>query len=73
MDEEYLEDFYEWSTDNLNKLSGLDNTSEKAKQIKIDMGYSSDADFWDINDDVVKIRDVLGWYEEWKEKEKKNA
>ena len=72
MGEKYLEDFYEWSTDNLNKLNGLDNTSEEAKQIKIEMGYSSDADFWDINDDVVKIRDVLGWYEEWKEKEKSN-
>tara|TARA_B100000161_G_scaffold56885_1_gene37565 strand:+ start:197 stop:403 length:207 start_codon:yes stop_codon:yes gene_type:complete len=65
-----LKDFYEWSSDNLSKLNGLDNTSEEAKQIKIKMGYSSDADFWDINHDVVKIRDVLDWLEEWKEKEK---
>ena len=72
MGDEYLKDFYEWSSDNLSKLNGLDNTNEEAKQIKIEMGYSSDADFWDINDDVVKIRDVLGWYEEWKEKEKSN-
>ena len=64
-----LKDFYEWSSDNLSKLNGLDNTSEEAKQIKIKMGYSSDADFWDINHDVVKIRDVLDWLEEWKEKE----
>ena len=64
-----LKDFYEWSSDNLSKLNGLDNTSEEAKQIKIEMGYSADADFWDINVDVVKIRDVLDWYEEWKEKE----
>ena len=53
----------------MSKLNGLDNTSEEAKQIKIKMGYSSDADFWDINHDVVKIRDVLDWLEEWKEKE----
>ena len=72
MGDEYLKDFYEWSSDNLSKLNGLDNTNEEANQIKIEMGYSSDADFWDINDDVVKIRDVLGWYEEWKEKEKSN-
>jgi hypothetical protein len=70
MGEKYLEDFYEWSTDNLNKLNGLDHTSEEAKQIKTDMGYHADTDFWDINDDVVKIRDVLFWYEGWKEKEK---
>ena len=63
-----LKDFDEWSSDNFNKLNGLDNTSEEAKQIKIEMGYSADADFWDINDDVVKIRDVLDRYEEWKEK-----
>ena len=65
-----LKDFYEWSSDNLSKLNGLDNTSEEAKQIKIKMGYSSDADFWDINHDVVKIRDVLDWLEEWKKRRK---
>ena len=48
----------------------IGKTIEEAKQIKIKMGYSSDADFWDINHDVVKIRDVLDWLEEWKEKEK---
>ena len=37
MGEEYLEDFYKWSSDNLSKLNGLDHTSEEAKQIKIEM------------------------------------
>ena len=67
-----LKDFYVWSSDKLSKLNGLDNTSEEAKQIKIEMGYSSDADFWDIDQDVVKIRDVLDWYEEWVETEEKS-
>ena len=62
-------DFYKWSSDKLNELGSLDHTSKEAEKIKIEMGYSSNADYWDINHDVVKIRDVADWYEEWKQKE----
>ncbi len=64
-----FKDFYKWSTDKLNELSCLDDTSKEAEKIKIEMGYSANADYWDINHDVVKIRDVVDWYEEWKQKE----
>jgi hypothetical protein len=63
-----FKDFYKWSSDKLNELGNLDHTSKEAEEIKIEMGYSSDADYWDINHDVVKIRDVVDWYEEWKQK-----
>jgi hypothetical protein len=33
------------------------------------MGFSANVDFWDINREVVKIRYILDWYEEWKQKE----
>ena len=64
-----FKDFYKWSSDKLNELNCLDDTSKEAEKIKIEMGYSSNADYWDINHDVVKIRDVADWYEEWKQKE----
>ena len=67
---EDFEEFYIWSNDNLNKLDSLDITSEEAKQIKIDMGYSADADYWDISNDVADIEKVAVWFMEWKEKEK---
>ena len=67
---EDFEEFYIWSNDNLNKLDSLDITSEEAKQIKIDMGYSADADYWDISNDVNDIEKVAVWFMEWKEKEK---
>ena len=67
---EDFEEFYIWSNDNLNKLDSLDITSEEAKQIKIDMGYSADADYWDISNDVGDIEKVAVWFMEWKEKEK---
>ena len=67
---EDFEEFYIWSNDNLNKLDSLDITSEEAKQIKIDMGYSADADYWDISNDVADIGKVADWFMEWKEKEK---
>ena len=67
---EDFEEFYIWSNDNLNKLDSLDITSEEAKQIKIDMGYSADADYWDISKDVADIGKVADWFMEWKEKEK---
>ena len=63
-----FKDFYKWSSDKLNELNCLDDTSKEAEKIKIEMGYSATADWWDINHDVVKIRDVLDWYEEWKQK-----
>ena len=62
-------DFYKWSSDKFNELGNLDYTSKEAEKIKIEMGYSPNADYWDINHDVVKIRDVANWYEEWKQKE----
>ena len=68
-----FKDFYLWSSDNLDKLNAIDHTSEEAKQIKIDMGYHADSDYWDISQDVTHMRDCLGWYEEWKEKEKNNG
>ena len=67
---EDFEEFYIWSNDNLVKLDSLDITSEEAKQIKIDMGYSADADYWDISNDVSDIEKVAVWFMEWKEKEK---
>jgi len=63
-----LESFYTWSSDNLNKLNSV--SDEEAEQIKIEMGYSKNVNFWDIDHDVVKIRDVLDWFNEWKQKEK---
>ena len=63
-----LEGFYTWSSDNLNKLNSV--SDEEAEQIKIEMGYSKNVNFWDIDHDVVKIRDVLDWFNEWKQKEK---
>mgnify|MGYP003142788262 FL=1 len=66
---EDFEEFYIWSNDNLVKLDSLDITSEEAKQIKIDMGYSADADYWDISNDVNDIGKVADWFREWKEKE----
>lgn len=62
-----LEGFYTWSSDNLNKLNSV--SDEEAEQIKIEMGYSKNVNFWDIDHDVVKIRDVLDWFNEWKQKE----
>tara|TARA_Y100000592_G_scaffold89733_1_gene147358 strand:- start:90 stop:299 length:210 start_codon:yes stop_codon:yes gene_type:complete len=62
-----FDDFYEYRLFQLNLLTGLEDTSEEAKQIKLDMGYSVDADYWDINHDIQKIQDVLEWYEEWKQ------
>ena len=67
---EDFEEFYIWSNDCLVKLDSLDITSEEAKQIKIDMGYSADADYWDISNDVSDIEKVAVWFREWKEKEK---
>ena len=67
---EDFEEFYIWSNDNLNKLDSLDITNEEAKQIKIDMGYDADADYWDISKDVADIGKVADWFMEWKEKEK---
>lgn len=64
-----LKDFDKWFTDKFNELGGLGHTSKEAENIKIEMGYSTNADYWDINHDVVKIRDVVDWYEEWKQKE----
>ena len=63
-----LESFYTWSSDNLNKLNSV--SDEEAEQIKIEMGYSKNTNFWSIDQDVVKIRDVLDWFNEWKQKEK---
>jgi hypothetical protein len=37
------------------------------------MGYSKNTNFWSIDQDVVKIRDVLDWFNEWKQKEKEKA
>ena len=65
-----LESFYTWSSDNLNKLNSV--SDEEAEQIKIEMGYSKNVNFWDIDHDVVKIRDVLDWFNEWKQKEDKD-
>jgi len=66
-----LESFYTWSSDNLNKLNSV--SDEEAEQIKIEMGYSKNVNFWDIDHDVVKIRDVLDWFNEWKQKEEEKA
>ena len=66
-----LETFYTWSSDNLNKLNSV--SDEEAEQIKIEMGYSKNTNFWSIDQDVVKIRDVLDWFNEWKQKEKEKA
>jgi len=63
-----LENFLTWSSDNLNKLNSV--SDEEAEQIKIEMGYSKNTNFWSIDQDVVKIRDVLDWFNEWKQKEK---
>ena len=68
MSEEF-EDFYQWSLDKLNELNCLDDTSKEAEKIKIEMGYSADADYWDISYDVAKIGAVFDWYEEWKQLE----
>ena len=65
-----LESFYTWSSDNLNKL--LSVSDEEAEQIKIEMGYSKNTDFWSIDQDVVKIRDVLDWFNEWKQTKMSN-
>ena len=67
MSKEFI-DFYKWSSNKFNELSNIDHTSKEAEKIKIEMGYSANADYWDINHDVVKIRDVVDWYEEWKQK-----
>jgi len=64
-----FKDFYKCFSDKFNELSGLDHTSKEAENIKIEMGYSANADYWDINHDAVKIRDVFDWYEEWKQLE----
>ena len=66
-----LENFLTWSSDNLNKLNSV--SDEEAEQIKIEMGYSKNTNFWSIDQDVVKIRDVLDWFNEWKQKEKEKA
>ena len=66
-----LESFFTWSADNLNKLNSV--SDEEAEQIKIEMGYSKNTNFWSIDQDVVKIRDVLDWFNEWKQKEKEKA
>ena len=66
-----LESFYTWSADNLNKLNSV--SDEEAEQIKIEMGYSKNVNFWDIDHDVVKIRDVLDWFNEWKQKEEETT
>jgi len=63
-----LKNFLTWSVDNLNKLNSV--SDEEAEQIKIEMGYSKNTNFWSIDQDVVKIRDVLEWFNEWKQKEK---
>ena len=65
-----FKDFFIWMNDNLNNLNSLDHTSEEAKQIKIDMGYDADSDYWDISKDVADIGKVADWFMEWKEKEK---
>ena len=64
-----LEDFYKWMSDKLEELHRLDYQSKEAQKIKIEMGFSANVDFWDINREVVKIRYILDWYEEWKQKE----
>ena len=61
-----LESFYTWSSNNLNKLNSV--SDEEAEQIKIEMGYSKNTDFWSIDQDIVKIRDVLDWFNEWRQK-----
>ena len=66
-----LKNFLTWSVDNLNKLNSV--SDEEAEQIKIEMGYSKNTNFWSIDQDVVKIRDVLDWFNEWKQKEKEKA
>ena len=66
-----LESFFTWSADNLNKLNSV--SDEEAEQIKIEMGYSKNTNFWSIDQDVVKIRDVLDWFNEWKQKEEEKA
>ena len=66
-----LENFLTWSVDNLNKLNSV--SDEEAEQIKIEMGYSKNTNFWSIDQDVVKIRDVLDWFNEWKQKEKEKS
>ena len=65
-----FQDFYECRLIQLNRLQSIDDTEEEAKQIKIDMGYSADADYWDISNDVNDIEKVAVWFMEWKEKEK---
>jgi hypothetical protein len=60
-----LEDFYKWMSDKLEELHRLDYQSKEAQKIKIEMGFSANVDFWDINREVVKIRYILDWYEEW--------
>ena len=66
-----LESFFTWSADNLNKLNSV--SDEEAEQIKIEMGYSKNTNFWAIDHDVVKIRDVLDWFNEWKQKEEETT
>ena len=66
-----LKNFLTWSVDNLNKLNSV--SDEEAEQIKIEMGYSKNTNFWSIDQDVVKIRDVLDWFNEWKQKEEEKA
>ena len=66
-----LKNFLTWSVDNLNKLNSV--SDEEAEQIKIEMGYSKNTNFWSIDQDLVKIRDVLDWFNEWKQKEKEKA
>ena len=66
-----LKNFLTWSVDNLNKLNSV--SDEEAEQIKIEMGYSKNTNFWSIDQDVVKIRDVLDWFNEWKQKEEETT
>jgi|TARA_Y100000033_G_scaffold47640_1_gene53455 predicted transport protein len=64
-----FEDFYESRMVQLNRLQSIDNTEDEAKQIKINMGYDADADYWDISKDVADIGKVADWFMEWREKE----
>ena len=63
-----FKDFYKWSSDKLNELGNLDHTSKEAEEIKIEMGFSANVDFRDIQHQVGQIWHILDWYEEWKQK-----
>jgi hypothetical protein len=64
-----LEDFYKWMSDKLEELHRLDYQSKEAQKIKIEMGFSANVDFRDIQHQVGQIWHILDWYEEWKQKE----